>query len=330
MDSTTLISFVLPIYNVELYLEQCVATIEAGLDDRNKDNIEILLIDDGSKDSSPEICDNLQKQYTNIKCFHKKNGGLSDARNYGLSRARGKYVVFIDSDDFLANNGVKSMISAVQSVSADVYIWDSIVVDETGTREITPKYSFLHEGLEDHKVYTGCEFIEKQLDTTDDYVTTVWLGMYARAFLLENNFWFKKGMIHEDELWTPQVLIKATTVFYLGEKLYCYRQRNNSIMNASNRDYTRNLEAVIYTYNILPTVFDYELEKGELLAKIKGNTTKRYLHALSKYQISNHKSLLERVHRLQILINARNIKDVTRGLVLLINADLYCAITKKA
>lgn len=93
------ISFIVPVYNVEDYLEQCIESLLHQ--NIPESQYEIILVDDGSVDLSGKICEQYSMGYENIKCFHKENGGLSDARNYGLERAEGKYILFVDSDDYI-------------------------------------------------------------------------------------------------------------------------------------------------------------------------------------------------------------------------------------
>ncbi|MDT2370761.1 glycosyltransferase [Enterococcus faecium] len=321
-----LLSFILPVYNVQKYIKQCVESIEEN-NENIQNKFEILLIDDGSTDNSSVICDNLSIQYKNIRVFHKKNGGLSDARNYGLYHAIGKYVAFIDSDDFVANDIVSKLIDFVTSNTADIYIWDGEVVDESGTETIASKYCFSHPKIELNIIYSGQQFILNQLKEIDDYVTTVWLGLYNREFLISNSLWFQCGILHEDELWSPIVFLKAKSIIYVGEKLYFYRQRSNSIMNKTNKDYSRNIKDLIYIYNSLPFAFDHLINDPQLLSRIKANNSKRYLHAITKYNASNYKTISKSIDKSVILKNAKGKKDKLRSILLYINLNLYCKIT---
>ena len=105
-----LVSIVVPVYNVEEYLRECIDSICT----QTYENIEIILVDDGSTDTSPEICDTYQKIDSRIRAFHKNNGGLSDARNYGLNVATGEYIAFVDSDDYIDESFVKKLLQAAE------------------------------------------------------------------------------------------------------------------------------------------------------------------------------------------------------------------------
>lgn len=321
-----LISFILPIYNVQGYIKSCVESIE-GNNKSIQRQFEILLIDDGSTDNSDVICDELAKKYENIRVFHKRNGGLSDARNYGMYRAIGRYVAFIDSDDYVADEMASKLVEYVLSSTVDIFIWDAQVVDESGTEPIMTKYRFSHPGIEKNVIYSGEKFILDQLSTSGNYVTTVWLGLYNREFLLSNSLWFQRGILHEDELWSPVVLLMADTIKYIGETMYFYRQRNNSIMNKTDKDYSRNIKDLIYIYNILPDIYNYLIQDSELLNKIKANNSKRYLHAISKYNARRYPIISDSIDRRSILQNAKGKKDKLRSILLSISLNLYCRVT---
>lgn len=111
-----LISFIVPVYNVEKYLDTCITSI---VDQKYKD-YEIILVDDGSTDSSPKICDRYEHQHSFIKTIHKENGGLSDARNYGIKAAKGEYILFVDSDDYIAPDAVENIVNTLKSEKNDI------------------------------------------------------------------------------------------------------------------------------------------------------------------------------------------------------------------
>ena len=320
-----LISIIIPVYNVEKYLPECMQSL---LEDNNLSRTEILLIDDGSTDSSGDICD----KYSNdiVKVYHKKNGGLSDARNYGLLRASGKYVFFLDSDDKVVPRAVEKILNLVQNEDVDIVLWDALIIEESG--EVSKKQEsgyYLHSGLKESKHYTGLEIIEEQIDNYGDYVTTVWLGLYRRELLLSEHIWFEKDLLHEDEMWTQKVLICAKDVVYLNRKLYLYRNRANSIMNQSERDYTKNIQSLIYIYSSLPAYVDWKVSDKQSIKKIKSNIAKRYLYMIYRYDVQKYPKLLKKIKRLEIFENAGTKKDRLRSLMLLLNINLYCWIMKK-
>lgn len=318
-----LLSLILPIYNVEKYLNYCVDSI---LNQIENENIEILLIDDGSTDSSSSICDSYKDK--RIKVYHKKNGGLSDARNYGLLKSNSDYVFFIDSDDFIEKECIKDIISSLKrNKDLEVILFDAKFVDESGKEINKSGYSFNHKGLENNKIYTGREIIENQLNACDEYLTTVWLGVYKKSLLIDNSFFFEKGLIHEDEMWTPKVLIEANKVLYINKKYYCYRIREDSIMRDNKKNNFKHIEAQIYIFSSLYKYYTYKIKDESFLKNINDNLSKRYLHAITKYEFHKYPKLYKRVNKLEILKESSNPKNILRAFLLFINKYLYSYFT---
>ena len=138
------ISIVLPIYNVEKYLPDCINSI---IDQKSSDECEIILVNDGSTDNSPSLCDAYASEYSNIKVFHKKNGGLSDTRNYGLKYATGEYILFVDSDDCLCQNALSEFNKELELSNPDIIIGDAVVIDEDGNKVEKSDFQYIHKGL---------------------------------------------------------------------------------------------------------------------------------------------------------------------------------------
>ena len=126
MDSDILISIIVPVYNVEKYLERCIKTLVT----QDINNYEILLVDDGSKDNSAKLCDMYSDKYQNIRVFHKKNEGLGLTRNYGMEKAIGKYIIFVDSDDYIKQNSLGDLCSYIVKNNYDVCFYKKCVDNE--------------------------------------------------------------------------------------------------------------------------------------------------------------------------------------------------------
>lgn len=318
------LSLILPIYNVEKYLKKCLDSII-----RQKDfsKIEVLLIDDGSTDNCPKICDNYENKYDNIKAFHKKNGGLSDARNYGLLKAKSDYVFFVDSDDELTPNSISYLIKYINENDIDVVLFNAECINENDGL-IEMKYKYSHDCLKE-KIYNGIEVINQELDLCHDLKTQVWLGIYKREFLINEGLLFEKGLIHEDEMWSPKVLLKACTILYLNKVIYKYRIRNNSIMRDSEKNYRKHLINQIYIFESLFVYYDNKIEDKKLLKKLNDFTAGRYLHCLSVNEIVKNKDLIRKVSRLKILHKSSCFKNIARSLLLLINIFIFNKMTNK-
>lgn len=313
------VSFVLAVYNVSEYLKKCIDSIvcEDG-------SYELLLIDDGSTDDSGSICDEYEKRYSQVKSFHKDNGGLSDARNYGLRKAKGKYVFFVDSDDYLPDGAVKTILNAASEKNSDVIVWNCSVVDENNNAIEYCNGKYTHPALKETKAFAPRDFIITQLLLCKDFPRTVWLGMYRREFLLVHNVWFERILLHEDELWTPKVYLTANEIFYINDELYCYKIRANSIMNKLDKDYSRNLKSITYIYNELPIFYDYYINDTDLCRQMKADVSKRYLSAIAKYKAYKYPQIAKGIRRLEVLKNAGNIKDKIRAMILVFNVKAFC------
>ena len=222
------LSIIVPVYNVEKYIEKCLNSL-CNLETEN----EIIIVNDGSTDSSLKIVEEFKKNYDNenIIIISQENKGLSEARNTGLRKAKGEYVSFIDSDDFVDKKLYEMMIKEVIKDKVDYGIG---------------KYSYCYENT-DKKQYNDNEIKEiigkfqsnplkkgkewlKILKKEDKYGPEVWDDIYKREFLVKNNLFFKPDRLHEDEIFTLEVFLKAEKVKYYAIPFYCYLQRENSIM----------------------------------------------------------------------------------------------------
>ena len=216
-------SIVIPIYNVEKYLPEC---IDSAIAQTCKD-IEIILVDDGSTDSSGKICDEYVARDSRISVIHKPNGGLSDARNAGLAKASGKYIYFLDSDDYVEPETIELLFSTAEQNNLDMLGFDSKVFTEPGcTNSEDPNYWKSSRSYPD--VMSGPALF-MTLITNRDYKAPVQLYFYRRDFLSENNLTFKKGIIHEDELFSFTTFLYAERAMHINALLYNRRCRPDSI-----------------------------------------------------------------------------------------------------
>ncbi len=211
-----LISVIVPIYKVEKYLCKCVDS----LINQTYKNLEIILVDDGSPDNCPQICDDYSKKDGRIKVIHKKNGGLSDARNAGVKIATGEYVSFIDSDDWVETQMLEKMFTRINKDKSDVVssgvkwvkedgsLINDVTVDEDGILDkVTGMKELLKDGLlKQH----------------------VWNKLYKASLI--KNMPFEKDKCHEDVFWSYQIFGIAEKTSIMKESFYNYVQREGSIM----------------------------------------------------------------------------------------------------
>lgn len=229
------ISFILPVYNVEDYVAECINSIISQKDFR----YEIILIDDGSTDNSGCICDEFADKYENIKSFHKNNGGLSDARNYGIHKAKGKYILFVDSDDYIDSKFLATLNAYLKDIREDVVFLNAIKVYPDG-RKVR-----MDNGYDKYPFYEIDKSIfMDRLTRIDKYPASACDKLIMRKFILNNNLYFEKGRLSEDIEWTLRVLLRSNSIRYLDIDYYYYRQ--NRIGSISSTTKFKNFMDIFY------------------------------------------------------------------------------------
>lgn len=228
MGNQPLISIIVPVYRVEKYLKKCVDS----LINQTYTNIEIILVDDGSPDACAVMCDEFEKNDIRIKVIHKVNGGLSDARNAGLEIAKGDYIAFVDSDDFVAPNMYEVLLSAAECYGADIAICNYVRISDAGKIESMGEYA-----IDDR--YTRYEFIHELIQPYGGYFVVVWNKLYKRCIF--DHLTFPVGKQHEDEFVLHYIIDRCSVIASVKNALYYYTQRDESIMSkgvsVKNLDY---------------------------------------------------------------------------------------------
>lgn len=219
MYNDDLISVIVPVYNVENYLELCIKSL---LNQNVKCKFEIILVDDGSTDSSGKICDLLAEKSSLIKTYHKKNEGLSEARNYGITKANGNYYVFVDSDDYVDLSFLKTLYKMVSKYHVKLACVDGIRTTNycNDTSNVTK--------FNDVKVVNTEEALKRML-IRDEFGVSAWAKIYHKS--LFENVQYPKGRLYEDMLTTPYLIGKCDKIAFSGDKLYHYVVRSESITN---------------------------------------------------------------------------------------------------
>ena len=219
--TTPKISIVVPVYNVERYLIKCVESLLS----QTYTSYEILLVDDGSDDSSAHICDAYALNNDNIISLHKKNGGLSDARNYAMSYVSGEYVTFVDSDDYVHENYLNAMISCLPIGINDV---DMVICSY---KDVSEDIVASH-----HCDYNVKGINMSSKETLSEMCYEKYFGTSACAKLIRTNlvkqFPFPKGKLYEDLATMYKVIGHARRIVFLNQPLYYYVQRIGSIRNS--------------------------------------------------------------------------------------------------
>ena len=214
------ISVIIPVYNTEKYLKECVESVLA----QTYTDLEILLIDDGATDASPQICESYEKQDDRIKVIHKQNGGLSDTRNVGIDQCSGDYVLFLDSDDYWDDkNMVQSLADQVKQFPVDVlnFRYKKYLED-------TKQFVTCLKSVEDIEQQEKDQILERLINE-GLYISSACNKLISARFLKENKLYFEKGITSEDIDWCARMLIKCKSIGYNNIEAYVYRQRSESI-----------------------------------------------------------------------------------------------------
>jgi glycosyltransferase involved in cell wall biosynthesis len=238
------VSVIIPVYGVEAYLQTCVDSVCA----QTWKNLEIILVDDGSPDNCPALCDALAERDGRIRVIHKENGGLSDARNRGIEAATGRYLMFVDSDDYIQPTMVQTLHQALVEAKADVSLCDYARVDTDGV------------WLDQDKplpgaVLTGLEAME-QMELAGQWwrYAVAWNKLYKREIFASLRF--PKGKIHEDDFIIHRVFAQCQRVAVVPQRLYFYVQRSDSIMGVTITP--KRLQAV----EALLSRYDFYVQEG--------------------------------------------------------------------
>ena len=309
-------SIIVPIYNVENDLDCCLKSIN----DQTEQDFEAIMVDDGSKDGSTDIAKSYTK-YENFKYFRKENGGLSNARNYGIERSKGEYLIFVDSDDYLNRDALKIIKENIIKNNVDVLEYNAQKVFSDGKENEIFAVNYKENG----EISNGLEYMVNRIKNGTLYAP-VWLKAVKRKLITDKNLWFEKGRLHEDELWTPKMFFYADRVLYINKILYNYKIREGSITQSKNK-----------VNNIKDTRKNcIELEQFYMDNKIDTKTQKvlrdylvrQYIGAVSldstiKYKISSE----------DISFTFRNVhsaKTLAKLLIFCVAPNYYLKIKKKA
>lgn len=298
-------SIIVPIYKVEAYLDKCVKS----LINQTYNDIEIILIDDGSPDNCPNLCDEYAQKDSRIKVVHKENGGLSDARNAGLKVATGDYVVFVDSDDYIETDACEKFLKYTKS-NCDIVIGDALA--EGGNVNLSH--------ISSCETMTGKEYLLKAHKAKKASMAA-WLNIYKRDFLLNNKLSFKKGILHEDEEFTPRAFLAAQTVVCSGIRFYHYIIRENSIMTA--QDKRKNAKDLYSTCLELEKIYN-ELDDKELKMYLKDSLVGKYLNMFQVGRLYQYGK--EYFHKGFVLKNACYTKTRLKAMLYIISPRCYYKI----
>ncbi|HGC7537539.1 TPA: glycosyltransferase family 2 protein [Streptococcus agalactiae] len=273
------ISIIIPVYNVKKYLNDCIQSVI----NQTYNNLEIILIDDGSTDGSGDYCDEIAKKDSRIFVYHKTNGGLSEARNVGIKISTGKYITFIDSDDYIENLYIETLYNSLIEYKADIAIVNKYHLKDN------EKIVHLANSKELFRVFDTKMILESMYSRENNFISTLTMAqlkLYRKE--LFSDIEFPIGKKYEDSFTTYKTYIEANRIVFVNRPLYAYRFRSGSIIRSgyqlSNLDvlemYEERLEYFRERgYDLLSTKYHYCIaiaNQKELLKKHFPNNPKIY------------------------------------------------------
>lgn len=233
------ISIIIPVYNSEKYLEQCVESIR----NQTHTDLEIILVDDGSTDNSPALCDTFGRQDCRVKVIHKENGGTADSRNAGMRAAEGDYITFMDNDDFWdAKEALEKLVAFIDQKKPEVVMmgrkvyWENKGITELENYPVDPE--------------KAAQNPIKEIMATNNFAAAVWSKVIRTDFIRSNQLYFESGMRNEDSDWTVRMLLCVKHLEWYGDPYYVYRKGSAYAQTSKipKEKELKDLERIIVTY----------------------------------------------------------------------------------
>ena len=324
-----LISIIIPVYQVEKYLDKCIVSVV----NQTYTNLEIILVDDGSLDNCPAICDAWKERDSRITVIHQQNGGLSVARNEGLKIATGEFIGFVDSDDWIEPNMYETLLMALLETEADIAVGGI-----KGFTEDLKTKAYTQPKTTERKLYSAEEALKRLLLLKRFFSSGVWNKLYRR--LVISDIEFPEGRLHEDVLWSAQVIGNAKNVVCINQICYHYLHRLDSISHDARQKVQRvydelemNEQRLVYIHSHYPS-----LEKFAIL-RLQNLCCREYIdiclnfNYLDKdYKIHNELRQHFRQYKPDIFLDLRYIGKCIVRLLFWISPSLIeqiCNIIKK-
>jgi len=288
-------SIIVPVYNVEKYLRKCLESLIS----QTYNNFEIIIINDGSPDDSQLIIDEYLVKFPNlIKSYKKENGGLSDARNYGINKASGEFIIFVDSDDYIdceLLSNLNKVIENSEKIDIIAYNAKTVYLEDNEKSEIIKKPEFCNSD--------GDNAIKILIDGKQ-YFEPAWLYAFNKEYWDKNNFQFAKGRYHEDFGLIPETIIKAknvTSIDYVG---YYYMQTSNSIMRNNNAEkYKKRAYDILYHFDNLYKISEEYIKDEEVKKMFNSYIANAVINQINNLNGENRKEYIKQ-------INKRNVFDL--------------------
>ncbi len=306
------LSIIVPAYNVDKYINRCINSLL----EQNIDDYEIIIIDDCSNDETFSLIRN-RVENNIIVLKNPKNLGLSATRNRGIMQAKGEYIMFVDSDDYLEKDCLKNIKLFVKKRMPDV-VYLKYYLEKN--RKVEKKCDYISDT---NVVYTGIEFLKGELAKRNLPIPACF-AVYRTDFLKKNKLLFEEGLLHEDELWTPSILLKANTVGTLDLAFYHYMIRETSI---SQKTKVKNGLDLIAVCNKLINLSD-EIEDKELQKLMNNHIAMVYFKAMCRGKLYR-KKYRKSIDRFLPIKKACFFKDKAKAVLFALNLPLYYYVDSK-
>lgn len=298
-----LVSVVVPVYNAEKYLHRCVDSILA----QSYAKFELILVDDGSLDNSGTICDEYAAKDSRIRAIHKKNGGVSSARNTGLNAARGKYISFVDSDDWISVDFLENAMSVCEEKHLDIYMGGFSWVGDSGVQKSVCIPHTIDAAL---RALTESEYIQL---LSNSYISSAWGNVIRRSFI--GSLRFEDNMsFGEDLCFVFELLKKSPRCYATTAPVYFYWNTEGSLTKQCGE---AKLQNVVQTYQTLLDFAEFNAY-STFLSSVKQRWIKDLLY-LQRIILNESKTLIEKYKLLVVLLHDNRLTSIVRQ-----SNDLYC------
>lgn len=311
-------SIIIPVYQVEKYLRPCVESVLS----QSYNDYEIILVDDGSPDKCPQICDEYAQKDSRVRVIHQANMGQAGARNSGLKVAKGDYICYIDSDDYLVDNNVLQLLSEKTSGAPDVvhYKFKEWYESDGHTAECQFDYNIPMKERSVAEIY--CDLIDK-----DAYYNSAWSKIIRRDLLIENNINFEQGIVGEDNEWYYHVVMTAKSLVLVDSPLYVYRRRQGSTTTSTTE---KNLKDQLHVIKKWENELKHRNDNPASNI-VLGSLAKQYCSAIIIYSnIKDAKKYLVDLKKYKYLLNRTKTKRVVlfRNIVRLLGVSGLIVLLK--
>lgn len=304
-------SIIVPMYNVEPYIDKCIESLV----EQSFGDFEIILVDDCSSDDTLYRAKKWSAKSHRIIVIEKKtNTGLSDTRNLGIEHASGDYLLFVDSDDYIEKDSLRIINDIVVNTNPDIIY--AGYIQENENKNSKKKYGYKSEA---EKLYSAEEYMQSELKARNLFAAAAF-GIYRKDLIIRNGLYFKVGILHEDEHWTPRVLMNANTVFLSSYHFYHYVKREGSI--TTKKDRTQNGLDLINTCYELEQYSAARIKDAQLQRMYANQLAKLYMKAVCIGELDRQR-YSNIINRFFPIKHACKLYDIAKALVFMVNINVY-------